>query len=144
MSTVSVFSTALVGMALFYEGEATADVDLNDSGVWVTKTSAGLLGRFNYESQALDGTLNAGSASFDVQQDAGRVLLDDAGTGSASPVDVAHLKLSGQVRLPAGAQVASGGATTAVLDGEEGLLWVLPFDGATSFDAEELEPTAEV
>src|SRR5690606_13722077 len=109
VSTVSVFSTALVGMALFYEGEATADVDLNDSGVWVTKTSAGLLGRFNYESQALDGTLNAGSASFDVQQDAGRVLLDDAGTGSASPVDVAHLKLSGQVRLPAGAQVASGG-----------------------------------
>src|SRR5690606_16438031 len=98
----------------------------------------------NYESQALDGSLNAGSASFDVQQDEGRVLLDDQGTGSASPVDIAHLKLSGQVRLPAGAQVASGGATTAVLDGEEGLLWVLPFDGATSFDAEKLEPTAEV
>ncbi|WP_253705785.1 Ig-like domain-containing protein [Cellulosimicrobium sp. 72-3] len=144
MSTVSVFSTALVGLALFTEGEATADVDLNDSGVWVTKTSAGLVGRFNYESQAMDGTLNAGSASFDVQQDAGRVLLEDAGTGTASPVDVAHLKLDGQVRLPAGAQVASGGATTAILDGEEGLLWVLPFDGATSFDAEELDPTVEV
>ena len=144
VSTVSVFSTALVGMALLYEGEATADVDLNDSGVWVTKTSAGLVGRFNYESQAMDGTLNAGSASFDVQQDAGRVLLEDAGTGTASPVDVAHLKLDGQVRLPAGAQVASGGATTAILDGEEGLLWVLPFDGATSFDAEKLDPTAEV
>ncbi|WP_253691548.1 Ig-like domain-containing protein [Cellulosimicrobium protaetiae] len=144
MSTVSVFSTALVGLALFYEGEATADVDLNDSGVWVTKTSAGLLGRFNSESQALDGTLNAGSASFDVQQDAGRVLLDDAGTGTASPVSVAHLKLDGQIRLPAGAQVVSGGATTAILDGEEGLLWVLPFDGAASFDAEKLDPVAEV
>ncbi len=108
VSTVSVFSTALVGLALFTEGEATADVDLNDSGVWVTKTSAGLLGRFNYESQAMDGTLNAGSASFDVQQDAGRVLLEDAGTGTASPVNVAHLKLDGLVRLPAGAQVASG------------------------------------
>ncbi|MEV8179914.1 Ig-like domain-containing protein, partial [Cellulosimicrobium funkei] len=144
MSTVSVFSTALVGMALLYEGEATADVDLNDSGVWVTKTSAGLVGRFNYESQAMDGTLNAGSASFDVQQHAGRVLLDDQGTSTSSPVDVAHLKLTGQIRLPAGAQVASGGATTAILDGEEGLLWVLPFDGATSFDAEKLDPTAEV
>ncbi|QUC01408.1 tandem-95 repeat protein [Cellulosimicrobium cellulans] len=131
-------------MALLYEGEATADVDLNDSGVWVTKTSAGLVGRFNYESQAMDGTLNAGSASFDVQQDAGRVLLDDQGTSTSSPVDVAHLKLTGQIRLPAGAQVASGGATTAILDGEEGLLWVLPFDGATSFDAEKLDPTAEV
>ncbi|WP_340697347.1 Ig-like domain-containing protein, partial [Cellulosimicrobium funkei] len=144
VSTVSVFSTALVGMALLYEGEAPADVDLNDSGVWVTKTSAGLVGRFNYQSQAMDGTLNAGSASFDVQQDAGRVLLDDQGTSTSSPVDVAHLKLTGQIRLPAGAQVASGGATTAILDGEEGLLWVLPFDGATSFDAEKLDPTAEV
>jgi len=144
VSTVSVFSTALVGMALWYEGEATADVELNDSGVWVTKTSAGLLGRFNYESQALDGSLLAGSASFDVQQDAGRVLLDDDGTSTASPVDIAHLELSGQVRLPAGAQVASGGATTAILDGEEGLLWVLPFDGATTFKEDETEPVAEI
>ncbi|WP_158068943.1 Ig-like domain-containing protein [Cellulosimicrobium sp. CUA-896] len=144
MSTVSVFSTAVVGLALFSDGEATADVELNDSGVWVTKTSAGLLGRFNYESQALDGSLVAGSASFDVQQQEGRVLLDDGGTSTASPVDVAHLELSGQVRLPAGAQVASGGATTAVLDGEEGLLWVLPFDAATAFDEEETEPVAEL
>ncbi|WP_285821159.1 Ig-like domain-containing protein [Cellulosimicrobium sp. Marseille-Q4280] len=144
MTTVSVFSTALVGLAWFYEGEATADVELNDSGVWVTKTSSGQLGRFNYESQAIDGVLVAGSASFDVQQDEGRVLLDDEGTSTASPVEVAHLTLDGQVRLPAGAQVASGGATTAVLDGEEGLLWVLPFDGATAFDPEETEPVAEV
>ncbi|WP_237841889.1 Ig-like domain-containing protein [Cellulosimicrobium cellulans] len=144
MTTVSVFSTALVGMAFLYEGEATADVDLNDSGVWVTKTSAGLLGRFNSASQAVDGTLNAGSASFDVQQDAGRVLLEDSGTGTASPVSVAHLKLDGQLRLPPDALVASGGATTAILDGEEGRLWVLPFDGVASFDAEELDPTVEV
>ncbi|WP_435736809.1 Ig-like domain-containing protein [Cellulosimicrobium sp. PMB13] len=144
MSTVSVFSTAVVGLALWYEGEATADVELNDSGVWVTKTSSGELGRFNYASQAIDGVLVAGSASFDVQQDEGRVLLDDDGTGTASPVEVAHLTLGGQVRVPAGAQVASGGATTAVLDGEEGLLWVLPFDGATAFDPEETEPVAEL
>ncbi|WP_454041339.1 Ig-like domain-containing protein [Cellulosimicrobium sp. Marseille-Q8652] len=144
MTTVSVFSTALVGLAWLYEGEATADVELNDSGVWVTKTSSGQLGRFNYASQAIDGVLVAGSASFDVQQDEGRVLLDDDGTSTASPVEVAHLTLDGQVRLPAGAQVASGGAATAVLDGEEGLLWVLPFDGATAFDPEETEPVAEL
>ncbi|MBD5786499.1 tandem-95 repeat protein [Cellulosimicrobium terreum] len=144
VSTVTAFAVAIVGLSVLYEGEATADVDLNDSGVWVTKTSTGQLGRFNHESQAIDGTLLAGSASFDVQQQAGRVLLDDTGASSASPIDVAHLSLDGQVRLPAGAQVASGGATTAVLDGEEGLLWVLPFDGATAFDAEAMDPTAEV
>ncbi|MCF4119362.1 hypothetical protein L1785_00005, partial [Antribacter sp. KLBMP9083] len=58
---VTLFAGAIVGLALTYDGEATADVNLNDSGVWVTKTSAGLLGRFNYEAQALDGTLLAGS-----------------------------------------------------------------------------------
>ncbi|MBD5785575.1 tandem-95 repeat protein [Cellulosimicrobium terreum] len=144
VGTVTAFSVALVGFAFFYEGEATADVDLNDSGVWVTKTSSGQLGRFNYESQAMDGSLLAGSAAFDVQQDASRVLLDDTGSSAASPIDVAHLSLDGQVRLPAGAQVMSGGGVTAVLDGEEGLLWVLPFDSATSFDAEETKPVAQL
>ncbi|MBD8080278.1 hypothetical protein IF651_14555, partial [Cellulosimicrobium arenosum] len=41
VGTVTAFAVALVGFAVFYEGEATADVELNDSGVWVTKTSAG-------------------------------------------------------------------------------------------------------
>ncbi|MBD5786500.1 tandem-95 repeat protein [Cellulosimicrobium terreum] len=144
VSTVTAFSVALVGLAFFYEGESTADVELNDSGVWVTKTSTGQIGRFNYESQALDGILVAGSAAFDVQQDESRVLLDDTGSSAASPIDVAHLSLDGQVKLPAGAEVASGGPVTAILDNEEHLLWVLPFDGATSFDAEETDPVTEL
>ncbi|MHA7132112.1 Ig-like domain-containing protein [Oerskovia turbata] len=144
VGTVSIFSTLLVAFAVTYEGQATADVELNDSGVWVTRTSGGALGRFNFESQALDGSLLAGSASFDVLQDAGRVLLVDDGAGSVSPVDVARLKLDGSVRPPTGAQVAMGGSTVAVLDGEEGLLWVMPFAAAQGFDAESTEPTAEV
>lgn len=144
VGTVSIFSTLLVAFAVTYEGQATADVELNDSGVWVTRTSGGALGRFNFESQALDGSLLAGSASFDVLQDAGRVLLVDDGAGSVSPVDVARLKLDGSVRPPTGAQVAMGGSTVAVLDGKEGLLWVMPFSAAPGFDAESTEPTAEV
>ena len=144
VSTVSIFSTALVAFAITYDGQATADVELNDSGVWVTRTSGGALGRFNFESQALDGSLLASSASFDVLQNAGKVLLVDDGAGSVSPVDVARLKLDGTVRPPTGAEVALGGSTVAVLDDEEGLLWVVPFAGVASFDAENLEPTAEV
>ncbi|WP_125773473.1 Ig-like domain-containing protein [Antribacter gilvus] len=141
---VTLFSGAVVGLAFAYDGQATADVDLNDSGVWVTKTSEGRLGRFNYESQALDGTLLAGSSTFDVHQDAQKVLLDDSSTFTASPVDPAHLVIDGTVRMPAGAKIAYGGSTTAILDPEEGLLWVLPFDGAPSFDADETDPTAEL
>ncbi|MEK8225723.1 hypothetical protein NKG05_05980 [Oerskovia sp. M15] len=144
MGTVSIFSTLLVAFAITYDGQATADIELNDSGVWVTRTSGGMLGRFNFESQALDGSLLAGSASFDVLQNAGKVLLVDDGAGSISPVDVARLKLDGTLRPPTAAQVAMGGSTVAILDGEEGLLWVVPFAGVQSFDAENTEPTADV
>ncbi|MDR7382664.1 Ig-like domain-containing protein [Promicromonospora iranensis] len=141
---VTLFVGALVALAVLQDGEATADLDLNDSGVWVTQTASGKLGRFNDEAQALDSTLLAGSSTFDVQQDEYRVLLTDEGASSASPVDPAQLALSGPVQAPRGALVASGGPTTAILDPEDGRLWVLPFDGVTAFDEEELDPTAEL
>ena len=141
---VVLFTGALVALAFLQDGEATAELELNDSGVWVTQTASGKLGRFNDEARALDGTLLAGSSTFDVQQDEGRVLLTDDGASSASPVDPAHLVLAGPVQAPRGAHVASGGPVTAVLDPEDGDLWVLPFDGMTAFDEAELEPTAEV
>ena len=90
---VAVFAGALILLSVLQQGESTAEVDLDDSGVWVTKTSAGLLGRFNDEAQALDGTLLSGSSTFDVQQAEYRVLMTDAGTATASPVDPAQLVL---------------------------------------------------
>ncbi|MBL0885453.1 fibronectin type III domain-containing protein [Myceligenerans sp. I2] len=144
VGVVTVFSGALVGLALWYDGEATAEVVLNDSGIWVTRAGQRELGRFNVEASAIDGIMQTASTSFDVSQDGGRVLLKDDGNSEASPVDPAHLEFAGALDLPAGAQAASGGATTAVYDGESGRLWVLPFDGAQAFDEEELDPTAEI
>jgi hypothetical protein len=144
VGVVTLFAGGLLGFALLYDGEATADVQLNDSGVWVTQTSSGQLGRFNYDAKALDGVLQANAASFDVEQDAQRVLLDSSSDSSASPVDPAQLILGGTMDLPAGAQVASGGSTTAVYDEDEGRLWVLPFDGAVGFDQKALKPTLKV
>ncbi|MFD6139287.1 Ig-like domain-containing protein [Promicromonospora sp. NPDC060271] len=144
VGVVTLFAGGLLGFALLYDGEATADVELNDSGVWVTQTSSGQLGRFNYDAKALDGVLLANAASFDVEQDAQRVLLDSSSDSSASPVNPAQLILDGSMELPAGAQVASGGATTAVYDEDEGRLWVLPFDGAVGYDQKKLKPTLKV
>jgi hypothetical protein len=140
VGVVTLFGAGLLGLALWYDGEATADVQLNDSGVWVTQTASGKLGRFNYEAKALDGTLLANSSNFDVEQDAQRVLLDSLGDSSASPVNPAQLALEGTMKFPAGAQVAAGAATTAVYDGETGRAWVLPFDSA-AFDEKKLKPT---
>ncbi|MFE7505260.1 Ig-like domain-containing protein [Promicromonospora sp. NPDC057488] len=144
VGVVTLFGAGLLGFALLYDGEATADVQLNDSGVWVTQTASGKVGRFNYEAKALDGTLLANSANFDVEQDAQRVLLDSVGDSSASPIEPAQLTLRGTMKFPAGAQVGAGGATTAVYDEESGKAWVLPFDGAVAFDEKKLKPTLKV
>ncbi|MFD7308399.1 Ig-like domain-containing protein [Promicromonospora sp. NPDC059942] len=143
VGVVALFGAGLVGFALLYDGEATADVDLNDSGVWVTQTAKGNLGRFNYEAKTIDGVLVAGGGgSFDVEQNAQRVLLDSTGSSSASPVNPAQLAFDTTMNFPAGAQVAAGGATTAVYDAETGRAWVMPFDSA-AFDEKELKPTVE-
>ncbi|WP_423462460.1 Ig-like domain-containing protein [Promicromonospora sp. MS192] len=142
IGAVTLFGAGLVGFALLYEGEATADVELNDSGVWVTQTASGKLGRFNYEAKALDGYLQASSTSFDVEQDAQRVLFDNVGDSSASPVNPALLSLDATMKFPAGAKVAAGAATTAVYDPESGNAWVLPFDSA-AFDEKKMKPTVK-
>ncbi|MFD6138765.1 Ig-like domain-containing protein [Promicromonospora sp. NPDC060271] len=139
---VTLFGAGLLGFALLYEGESTADVELNDSGVWVTRTAQGELGRFNYDAKALDGVLLAGAGSFDVEQDAQRVLLNSTSKFSASPVNPGQLVLDATMKLPPGAQVASGSATTAVYDPETGKTWVLPFT-STTFDENKLKPTVK-
>src|SRR5690606_5941236 len=141
---VTLFAGALVLLAVLQQGEATAEVDLDDSGVWVTKTSAGLLGRFNTEAEALDGTLLAGSSTFDVQQAAYRVLMTDPGAAAANPVDPAHLALDGTMTVPAGSVVASGGSTTAGLDPDVGRLWVRPLSRAPQCGEADPRPTADV
>ena len=141
---VTIFSGALLGLALWYDGEATADVVLHDSGIWVTKTSSGELGRYNFEAGSIDGVMPTNSTGFDVEQDGGRVLLDNVANNEASPVNPAHLSVDASLALPAGAQASSGGAASAVYDPDSGRLWVMPFDSAQAFDEEELDPTAEL
>ncbi len=143
-AVVVVLSAGIATAAVLYEGEATADVDLDDSGVWVTKESAGLVGRFNTQAQAIDGTLLAGSAAFDVAQEASEVLVADDGNSSASVVDVARLKFASSTRLPAGAEVAMGGGKVAVLDDETGSLWVTGVDRFPTLDTEKADPTVEL
>ncbi|MFB7800202.1 Ig-like domain-containing protein [Isoptericola sp. NPDC056134] len=146
VSTAVVLSlTAGVAVAaVLYDGEATADVDLDDSGVWVTNQAAGKVGRFNTAAQALDGVLLAGSSSFDVDQQAGQVLVGDDGSSAANVVDVARLKFGSTTPLPAGSEVSMGGGRVAVVDDESGSLWVTSLADLPSLDPKTTEPTAEL
>ncbi|MCK9792675.1 Ig-like domain-containing protein [Isoptericola sp. 4D.3] len=143
-SVVLSLAAGVAVAAVLYDGEATADVDLNDSGVWVTNQAAGKVGRFNTEAQALDGVLLAGSSAFDLDQQAGQVLVEDEGTGAANVVDIARLRYHSTTPLPGGARTAMGGGRVAVLDEESGALWVTTVEALPSLDTKEADPTAEL
>ncbi len=144
VTAVSVVSTAMVALALTYHGEPTAKVELNDSGVWVTRGTGAELGRFNTAAQALDTTLVSSGTSADVLQEATTVLAFDPGLGTLSPVDVADSKLRGTAKLPADAQVGLGAAATAILDPAKGKVWVVPAVGVASFDRDVTKPVTTV
>lgn len=110
----------LATLAVVNPGFPLAQVDLNDSAVWLTSTSTRQLGRYNAPVEELNAGLVATGGEFDVLQQAGDVLLVEPGT--VSVVDPATVTTSAQVAVPAGAQVAMQDGTVVVADGE-GRVW---------------------
>jgi hypothetical protein len=119
-------------LAFFSQGVPTADVKLNDGGVWVTNTAESLLGHLNYPSRVLDGALRSKPGAFDVEQNGNDVLLVDPAGNSLTPIDPAKVAAGSAVSLPAGGRSALGGSTVAIVGA--GRLFAVPFtelSGAT-------------
>ncbi|MDQ0726931.1 hypothetical protein [Microbacterium sp. W4I20] len=135
---------ALTTMALTYEGFPTTKVDLNDGGVWITKTSSLLVGHFNHESTVLDGGLRTTSESYDILQDAANVLVVDTTASTVTAIDPARVALGDSTVIPGSAKVALGKDTAAILDEKSGDLWVMPVQGLASFEIEAEEPLIEL
>ncbi|WP_286299863.1 Ig-like domain-containing protein [Microbacterium suwonense] len=131
---VVVGAVALTGMAFAYDGLPTAKVDLNDGGVWLTKSSSLLVGHFNHESTVLDGGLRTSSENYDILQDAETVLVVDQGDSTVTAVDPARMSLTDSATIPGDAKVALGNRTAAILDRASGSLWVVGVDEIAGFD----------
>ncbi|MGW6174971.1 Ig-like domain-containing protein [Arthrobacter sp. NPDC055138] len=134
-------ATALVvGGAIYYQGFPTADVDLNDGGVWVTNNGQGMVGHLNYQSQVLDGGFRANSDGFDVMQSAGTVFMENQDQAMLSPVDVAQMERGSEQQLPGTAQVAFGDQLLSITDTVKGQVWIRPANELGSFNEETAEP----
>ncbi|MEV7648927.1 Ig-like domain-containing protein [Arthrobacter sp. NPDC089319] len=134
-------ATALVvGGAIYYQGFPTADVDLNDGGVWVTNNGQGMVGHLNYQSQVLDGGFRANSDGFDVMQSAGTVFMENQDQAMLSPVDVAQMERGAERQLPGNAQVAFGDQLLSITDTVKGQIWISPANELGSFNEETAEP----
>ncbi|MCB8043975.1 hypothetical protein JM654_06285 [Microbacterium oxydans] len=141
---VTVGVIAITTMAFTYEGFPTTKVDLNDGGVWITKTSSLLVGHFNHESTVLDGGLRTTGENYDILQDTNNILVVDENASTLTAVDPARVSLGDSAKVPSSAKVALGNRTAAILDQKTGELWVVPAQGVASFEAEVNEPVAEL
>jgi hypothetical protein len=134
--SVSLAATTLVGFALVAPGYPTADVDLNDGGVWVTNSSELLVGRLNRQVDELDAALTAAADDVDVVQEGSEVFAVQPASGSLQRVDIAYAALESDVRVPVGAQVGLGGGTVTLLDPVTGSVWIRPTDQLSGLDIE--------
>lgn len=121
---VTLITTALVITALVYQGIATAEVDVDDGGIWVTNQSRQLVGHMNYESRTLDSALRTQNTEFNIDQYKDTVSFVDRGAASVAPIEVGAVRLGVATSLPTQASVVQGGTRLGVLDTTEGYLWV--------------------
>ena len=135
---------AITTMAFAYDGFPTTKVDLNDGGVWITKTSSLMVGHFNHESTILDGGLRTTGEDYDILQDTSTVLVVDQGASTVTAVDPARVSLGDSAGIPGTAKVSLGNRTAAILDEKSGDLWVVPVAAISSFEIEAAEPLAEL
>jgi len=128
---------ALVGAAVLAGGFPLRQLDLNDTGIWVSSNSAGEFGRFNKAAVSLDSRLSppgerATEFSLDVMQDGNAVFGLDARAAMMTRIDTAtSAPISEQsVTLEATSSVQMRGGTVAVMD-RAGRVWAARYDPAT-------------
>ncbi|MFB7249075.1 hypothetical protein ACFCYE_00005, partial [Microbacterium sp. NPDC056234] len=143
-AAVTAAAVTITTLALSYEGNPTTEVDLNDGGVWITKSSNLLVGHFNNESELLDGGLRTTGENFDILQDEATVVVVNREESTATTIDPAHVILGDSTAIPAGGKVALGAETTAILDTRSGDLWVVPVTGLAGFEVAAEKPLIEL
>ncbi|WMY79715.1 Ig-like domain-containing protein [Citricoccus sp. I39-566] len=139
---IGVSAVALTG-AILYPGFQTADVDLNDGGVWVVNHEENKVAHLNYQSQTLDGGVATTMTEYDLAQHADRVYLRDLEMGAATAVDPAAFVLSDETMLPANSSFSYGQRIVAVSDAERGRVYAATTENLGAMSSETADPLYE-
>jgi len=135
-----------VGLAVASEGMPVAQVDMNDSGVWVTNGAMQHIGRFNYDAGQIDGVSHVMDvAAFDVQQDQGSVFVEGTVAGELVQVNPSTLAMGVPQNLGASAQVSQGNSMVGILLPDQGNFWMMPESAVPGFspDSEAYPPAVD-
>lgn len=140
VSAIATLTAALVAGALIYPGFSTADVDLNDGGVWVTNRSGNMVGHLSVPSKVLDGGFTATAPGFNVIQDAANVFMDNDSGSLLNKVEVPSMTLTQDIAMGGGKSVSLGSVITVISDPAAGNVWALPTAAVPTFDEKTSKP----
>lgn len=139
-------SVALIAtFAVLYRGYPTADVELNDGGVWVTRHTEQLVGHLNYPSRLLDGaTSYVAPNPPELLQHGNDIATYEPATGKLDQVEPAAVEYKPGTTLAPGSRVASRGGNVGIIDaGNEGL-YVITTKEIAGFTATGRDPIAQL
>ena len=117
---VAAFTVTVSTLAILHQGVTTAEVDVDDGGIWVTNSSKRRVGHLNYDSRILDGALRTKTTEFDIGQSGNDVSFMDKTSHSVAPIDVAQVSVGAATSLPENVKVVRGGSRLAVMDASQG------------------------
>lgn len=119
-TAIPVAAALAVTGAIIYPGFETADVELNDGGVWVVNQSEGKIGHVNYQSRTIDGGVATPLASYDLVQHEENVMVRNLEQASLTTIDPSMVQFAGDNNLPANSSFSFGSSVVAVTDAEHG------------------------
>lgn len=134
---VSAVVLSLVWWAVAAQGYPMRELDLNDTGIWISNNAGGEYGRINKAVSGLDARLSPPgerlrSYELDILQDGNAVLGWDQSSATVTPIDTATGKPVAEqgVGLDATGSVQLRGGTMAMID-RTGKIWAQTYDPLT-------------
>lgn len=132
---------SLVWWAVSAAGYPIRQLDLNDTGIWISNNAGGEYGRINKAAGSLDARLSPPGArllsyDLDILQDGNQVLGWDRSSATVTPIDTATEKPVEEqsIGVDATGSVQVRGGTVAVMS-RTGKIWATrydPFSGAAA------------
>ncbi|WP_240613450.1 Ig-like domain-containing protein [Brachybacterium endophyticum] len=138
---LAILALVITICAVRFDGLASADVSVNNGGVWVLNNGKHLLGRVNVDAQELDARESIDGENLDVQQDGYNVLV--SGPRGIIPVDSAAVERSGTINLGVDPVVDLGGDRVGMI-GAKGKVWVADAGQLAGFSPSAQKPTLSV
>ncbi|MBU4417110.1 MAG: fibronectin type III domain-containing protein [Actinobacteria bacterium] len=137
IALIGVLLLAILAYAVLASGFPVRQLDLDDTGIWVSNDAAGQFGRFNKAAIGLDARLSppgqrVSPFALDILQDGNAVFGLDARNGRLTRIDtMAGRPIAEQaVGIDATSSVLLRGGTLAVMD-RLGRLWAGRYDPTT-------------